>query len=383
MRRVEGKSFKELIEDNINYYINLPIETRLQFCLQFVEGMNILYSLTIIHADINSQNLMIDLNSKRLTIIDLDGGAVAKTGSSPVVIAQREPGWVAPEIFSQLLETTDQQEVNVEITADLWSIACGVHQLLFGLAPFFFINSQPDIKKYLQTYKWPQIIGIKGIKIVNNEAFGYHKRNYAKVPKLHNFFEGSFCDGYLNHHKRISAYHWMQAIKSELGLIHPPRRQTTILNVKIKSDQNIEDSEKNLFSIYIPSIIALSILLPVIYASSTTFILEAILFGILSGATFGILKYMLIRNRIKFLMPLGFVLLVFYPSLLLITLTATLFILFYIFNYYCQYINILVTIMLLFLVSILINPLICGAFIGEIIGLLFLWIVVSEDNDIL
>src|SRR5229473_5977009 len=106
--------------------------------------MNILYSLTIVHADINGQNLMIDMGGRQLAIIDLDGGAVAKTGTAPVVIGKCEPGWLAPEIMSQLAKTIKQQKIEVNIKADLWSIACGIHHLLFGLSPFFFIASQPD-----------------------------------------------------------------------------------------------------------------------------------------------------------------------------------------------------------------------------------------------
>src|SRR5205823_3571204 len=106
--------------------------------------------LTIVHADLNSQNLMIDTTATKLSIIDLDGGAVARSGSIPIVIGkQNEPGWIAPEIFAQLLRTTRKQVMDVSITTDLWSISCGVHYLLFGLSPFFFVAKRPDIKNYL------------------------------------------------------------------------------------------------------------------------------------------------------------------------------------------------------------------------------------------
>ncbi len=217
MRRAAGESFNKIIEDDINAYINLSLEDRLQLCFQFVEGMHILYCLTIVHADLNGQNLIIDRDNKRLAIIDLDGGAVAKTGLTPAVIGKLEPGWLDPEIVLQLSGTTLQQTVNVKITADLWSISCGVHHLLFGIAPFFFIAKRPEIKRYLQNHEWPQLRGIKGITTRNDQAFDYYESAYNEVPELHKFLKICFQGGYLNPGQRIGAYQWMQAIKGMLG----------------------------------------------------------------------------------------------------------------------------------------------------------------------
>ncbi len=142
MRRVSGKPFHKILEDELTDYINLPLEDRLTFCLHFVQGMHILYSLRLVHADINGQNLLVDTTNCTLTIIDLDGGALSSRGTAPVVIGKPEPGWLAPEIMAKLAHTTTRQQIEVGIQVDLWSIACGVHHLLFGLAPFLWQNNQ-------------------------------------------------------------------------------------------------------------------------------------------------------------------------------------------------------------------------------------------------
>jgi serine/threonine protein kinase len=88
MRRVTGKPLNKILDDvnDLNAYINLSWANRIELCRQFVEGMHILYSLRIIHADLNGQNLMIDMAQGTLAIIDCDGGAVAGTGLTPVTI---------------------------------------------------------------------------------------------------------------------------------------------------------------------------------------------------------------------------------------------------------------------------------------------------------
>src|SRR5579872_1278888 len=125
MRRVPGKRFSETLDSDteLEEYINLSLTLRLRFCLQFTEGMSLLYSLNIVHADLNGQNLLIDCASGQLCIIDLDGGVVARTGSDPIVMGKAAaPEWIAPEIIAQLSRTTQRQNINVDIAADFWSI---------------------------------------------------------------------------------------------------------------------------------------------------------------------------------------------------------------------------------------------------------------------
>lgn len=218
MRRVTGQQWSELCSDvqALNRYINLPWPQRLELCRQFVEGMDVLYSLCIIHADLNGQNLMVDMARTTLTIIDLDGGAVAGTGLTPVTIGKLEPGWLAPEIMRQLAQTTQRQAIEVGITVDLWSIACGVHQLLFGLPPFFFMAKQEEIPTYLARHTWPDVQGLRGVQVHNQGVFGYYQRAYAACPPdVKRLLALTFQRGYLDPTQRATAYQLLQALPAD------------------------------------------------------------------------------------------------------------------------------------------------------------------------
>jgi len=215
MRRVSGKPLSQIREDkqDLNAYINLPWADRLALCRQFVEGMHILYSLTIVHADLNGQNLMIDLAQRTLAIIDLDGGAVAGTGHVPQVIGKLEPGWLAPEIIAQLAQTTTHQKITVGMAVDLWATACGMHHLLFGMAPFFFMREQVQIVDYLTKYTWPQLYGLQGITTHNAHIFGYYERAYQQCPaSVRHLLEFAFQKGYQNTRHRPTPYQWLQEL---------------------------------------------------------------------------------------------------------------------------------------------------------------------------
>lgn len=217
MRRVHGKPFKDIIENEIDTYIDLPFETRLSFCYQFVEAMHILHSLTIVHADINAENLLVDMNRGMLYVIDLDGGAVAKEEAAPVVIGKMDSEWLAPEIWVDLKNNkSPKSNINVKIYSDFWSTTCGIHYLLFGVGPFFFIAEQPDKTRYLNNNEWPQLQKMQGIKIKNQHIFNYYKNAYDKASFLQEYFKSSVQKGYLNTEMRLTPYLWLNALKPHM-----------------------------------------------------------------------------------------------------------------------------------------------------------------------
>jgi serine/threonine protein kinase len=219
MREVKGVSFAELQEAALDRYISLPREKRLRMALQFAEGMSVMYALTIVHADINGQNLMIDEKHAAASIIDIDGGAPAKNGSAPLVFGKLEPGWLAPEIFAQL-NGCRQGHIDVKVTADLFAVAAGVHHLVFGLSPFFFIQCAADIPQYLATNKWPDLRG-GAVPTVNHNAFAYYEKEFSEVQELHSLFRMAFHQGYGDPSRRPTAYEWIQALKRQLGCPAP------------------------------------------------------------------------------------------------------------------------------------------------------------------
>ncbi len=232
MREVEGINFLDILVQDINTYINLPLETRLRLSLQFVEGMNVLYGCNIIHADLNGQNLMVDLENQKLSIIDIDGAAVGRADNIPFAL-KFEPGWLAPEIDRQLVGSTRKASATLDTRIDLWSIACGLHYLIFGLSPFFFAASQTDVERYLERYSWPSLKGIEGVELQNQDAFDYFERAYLEVPDLHPLFQQSFQPGYRDPSARINPYQWMRVIRrSLLKISSPPKRTEAAAQVR-------------------------------------------------------------------------------------------------------------------------------------------------------
>jgi len=227
MRRVTGKTLHKILDDEkaLNAYINLPWAKRIELCRQFVEGMHILYSLRIVHADLDGHNLMIDMAQGMLAIIDLDGGTVAGMGLTPATIGKWEPGWLAPEIMAKLVQTTAHQQIPVGIAVDLWATACGVHYLLFGMPPFFFMAQQAQVADYLARYTWPQLHGLQGIATQNMPVFGYYERASQQSP-ARRLMEFAFQRGYLDPAQRPTAYQWLQefvAVMAQNGPAPRPR----------------------------------------------------------------------------------------------------------------------------------------------------------------
>jgi serine/threonine protein kinase len=231
MREVEGSDLLDLLVQDINAYINLPLETRLHLALQFVEGMNILYGCNIIHADLNGQNLMVDVERQRLSIIDIDGGAVGRAEDIPFAL-KFEPGWLAPEIDRQIVSSTHKASAVLDTRIDLWSIACGVHYLLFGLSPFFFATTQTDVENYLQRYTWPSLKGVEGVDLQNSDAFDYFERAHLEVPDLRPLFQQSLQAGYADPSARVNPYPWMRVIRRSLLKISSPGRTAALEQVR-------------------------------------------------------------------------------------------------------------------------------------------------------
>src|SRR5258708_5509750 len=216
MRRVPGQSFSSIVDNHHSEYVQLPLASRLTIASHFVDGMSALYALTIVHADLNGQNLLVDMRRCGLNIIDIDGGAVARNEQVPVVCGKPEPGWLAPEVWRQFGKSASQRQVTVALTADLWSIACGVHHLLFGVAPFFFMDAYSAIPSYLHRYKWPQLTGLGAIGTRNAFYFGRYQQMLGEVPDLLALFRRCFQDGFEVPAQRLSPSHWEHAITGEL-----------------------------------------------------------------------------------------------------------------------------------------------------------------------
>jgi serine/threonine protein kinase/lipoprotein NlpI len=255
MREVQGKSFAKILEnkDERDFYVNLPLKQRLSFCYQFAEAMDILYSLTIVHADINAENLLLDINKGLLYVIDLDGGAVAKQGEVPVVIGKCDGIWLAPEIWKKLklFNQPSGSSINVNIQCDLWSLTCGIHYLLFGVEPFFFIDNQADVFKYLENYEWPQLRNLQGLQIVYENLFDYYERKFQEIPQsLQECLKHSIQKGYLDPKERLTPYTWRIVIKECMRSSSPIQMVQKIPSSKFSTVNKVISTLSDKLKIY-------------------------------------------------------------------------------------------------------------------------------------
>ena len=215
MRYVTGEPLSTILDSQRVHYVQLPFQERLALCQQYAEAMHLLSSLGIVHADLNGQNLMIDMAQRALAIIDLDGGCVASSAMPPAVVGKWEPDWMAPEVWQTYRQTSGHPTLKPSIEVDLWAIACGIHHLLFGLAPFFFIAETPEISVYLGQCRWPHFPPRPGIKTRNERAVPYYEATYKRAGDLQRYFQGAFNAGYDNPGRRPAAYLWIQALDAQ------------------------------------------------------------------------------------------------------------------------------------------------------------------------
>lgn len=141
-------------------YYQLPLSQKLRSALDLVEGVNILRDMSFIHADINGQNLFISLQTGHLIIIDYDSGAVTENPNDSPTTWGKPNEWLAPEIAHQLAQLQSGiHTVNVNLFTDTWSVAVGIHYLIFLRHPLFYLNRLgiKDMQDYFSRYQWPDV----------------------------------------------------------------------------------------------------------------------------------------------------------------------------------------------------------------------------------
>lgn len=216
--------FEKVLEDKAiaRQFRDLNLETKLLFCYHLAYGFEILKSINYIHADINPQNFFINLSDGELAIIDFDSGAVMDDPNhKPDTFGKvAEADWLAPEISEQLAnQTKTVPTIKVNLHTDTWSVAVGIHYLIFLQHPYFFLKDlgKDTIKKYLKSNKWCEIK--KGDANFNANLNFSNYQKYVdllenKVPKeITRAFKSTFNDGCFKPQDRVSYDQWTIALK--------------------------------------------------------------------------------------------------------------------------------------------------------------------------
>jgi serine/threonine protein kinase len=202
----EYMSFDEILANKKNEYNQLGLDERLYLAEQLCKGVQGLEKLTYIHADINAQNILINLKNLDLVLIDFDSGAITD-GNNNVPSTWGKPNeWIAPEIRKQIDDKNNSITINIH--SDRFSVIVGIHYLIFIQSPYCFLKnmSEQTMTSYFNKYKWPNIPQKK--EKYFNKVCPVHSKVVAiiqkKVPNLLIALQTGLNDGYFNINQRVT-----------------------------------------------------------------------------------------------------------------------------------------------------------------------------------
>ncbi|XP_055813579.1 uncharacterized protein LOC129883054 [Solanum dulcamara] len=168
MEHIKGGSLKKHVDKLSNAgEKRLPIELSVFIARDVASALTELHSRHIIHRDIKSENILIDLDKKRadgtptVKLCDFDMAiplrsylhtcCIAHAGIPPPDVCVGTPRWMAPEVFQAM------NKRNIYgLGADIWSFGCVLLELLTLQLPYSE-SSELDIHNSLQAGKRPQL----------------------------------------------------------------------------------------------------------------------------------------------------------------------------------------------------------------------------------
>jgi hypothetical protein len=154
MRDVRADGFEA--GDEVNT-LHLPLDHRLDLARSFADRMAELERIEVTHTDVCLENVVVDVGTRRVQLIDLDGVVPAGLGVGPLTPGHRDE-FMPPEVKGGGSAEPDLDAVNPP--AERWSTAMMIGHLVLGRAPFFFLRAISE--QVVQTYAahpgvWPRI----------------------------------------------------------------------------------------------------------------------------------------------------------------------------------------------------------------------------------
>ncbi|XP_010556881.1 PREDICTED: uncharacterized protein LOC104826066 isoform X2 [Tarenaya hassleriana] len=170
MEHVKGGSLKSHIEKLSETGVkHMPLELALLVARDISGALAELHSKHIIHRDIKSENVLIDLDGKRadgggepvVKLCDFDRAVplrsylhrccIAHVGIPPPDVCVGTPRWMAPEVFRAMHK---RKLYGLEV--DVWSFGCLIFELLTLRVPYFE-SSEHQIHESLQKGERPKL----------------------------------------------------------------------------------------------------------------------------------------------------------------------------------------------------------------------------------
>jgi hypothetical protein len=225
-----------LLEQDLHKYFSLDFRERVKLAASFALSYAILEKLHFLHADINSENLFVNLQTAEALLIDFDAGVLRLRGNE----IPKSPGKPNEFLPLELKSATGADVTKFNEAAELWSVGFMVSTLIFGIHPLFFLShlSRSVISEYLARHKWPEInLHSKISYVLHNPVKQKQKavRNYLHFvrhdlgdferlrPKAFSLLQQFINEGALHPEKRPSASKWVRALADEDWYMTEPR----------------------------------------------------------------------------------------------------------------------------------------------------------------
>ena len=123
--------FQHVLEANRKRYCSLDLGKRVKLARSFAMGYAILEKLGFLHADVNTENVFINLETCEVLLIDFDAGVLRVNGDELPQTPGKPNEFLAPEIKNAA--GVDISKFNE--AAELWSVGFMIHTLIFGVHP--------------------------------------------------------------------------------------------------------------------------------------------------------------------------------------------------------------------------------------------------------
>lgn len=207
-------------------YASMDISKKIKICYSLAKGFRVLGEIYYVHADLNPQNLFVNLRTTEAAIIDFDSGAIMDNpNDTPTTIGKAFEGeWLASEILAELASQTGTvRKFRISLQTDTWSVAVAIHYLLFLRGPYFFLKllSKSAVLDYLANYRWFEAGG-KATHFDSKKQILYtNYKSYVEttLPKpILEKLQSTFNEGYANTGRRTNFSQWETILSTTLNL---------------------------------------------------------------------------------------------------------------------------------------------------------------------
>ena len=178
-RGLNGKNYHLIFEFIIgeplsNLVKSLTYDEKIYIIYQIAEIVNFLHLKKLFHRDIKPDNIMVNIESKKIKLIDF---GTAKLATKTVTFTARAVGttiYMAPDFFDVDENNDDDKPISNSPKVDVWSIGCMISELLSGITPW---HNLTKIENKVEAY------------LIKKTPFPIPKEIKEKYPEFHELIQ--------------------------------------------------------------------------------------------------------------------------------------------------------------------------------------------------